>query len=166
LSEGAVVARAKSTEASVNGSLSSVSLDHLACLLRHWAWADEAMTRFERELASGWEYDEDPMADHPFGAYYSWCALLCCFTEAVLEHHLLSASQLDAIREDLEASLPALRASRQLLFVIPASLEQHPRIADLVRDNHPLSRLRRLHQAFGEALRQEQVSREVNLLDP
>jgi hypothetical protein len=30
---------------------SDASLDRLACLLRHWTSADEAMVRFERELA-------------------------------------------------------------------------------------------------------------------
>ena len=51
--------------------------------------------RFERELANGWEYDEDPPADHLLGAYYHWCALLCGFGEAALEHGLLAASQLE-----------------------------------------------------------------------
>jgi hypothetical protein len=79
--------------APVNGSLKSASLDRLACLLRHWAWADEARTAFDRELASGWDYDDDPMSDHPFGSYYHWCALLCGFSEAALEHGLLSPLQ-------------------------------------------------------------------------
>jgi hypothetical protein len=73
------------------------------CLFRHWTWANEAMARFEQELAGGWENDEDPVADHPFGAYYHWCALLCGFSEAALEQGLLSTLQLDAIRRDLEA---------------------------------------------------------------
>jgi hypothetical protein len=150
----------------VNGSLKNASLDRLVCLLRHWTWADEAMLRFERELADGWDFDEDPVADHPFGAYYHWCALLCGFSDAALEHGLLSTLQLDAIRQDLEASLPGLRACRQLLVVIPASLEQHPAVVDLLRDDETLSRLRRLHQAFGEALREEHMSRELDLLDP
>ena len=124
------------------------------------------MARFERELAGGWEFDEDPVADHPFGAYYHWCALLCGFSEAALEHGLLSTLQLAAIRRDLEASLPRLRACRQLLVVIPASLEEHPRIVDLLRHDEMLGRLRRLHHAFGEALREEQMSRELDLLDP
>src|SRR5688500_8300366 len=42
---------------------------------------------------------------------------------AALEHGLLSPFQLEPIRQDLEASLPGLRACRQLLVVIPASLE-------------------------------------------
>ena len=141
-------------EASVNGSLKGTSINRLACLFRHWTWADEAMARFEQELANGWEYEEDPRADHLFGAYYHWCALLCGFSEAALEHGLLPESQLDALRPDLETSLPVLRACRQLLVVIPTSREEHPRIVDLLRDVETLGRLRRVHYAFGEALRE------------
>ena len=104
-----------------NGSLTSASADRLTCLLRHWTWADEARARFEQELANGWDDNEEPVADHPFGAYYHWCALLCGLSEAALEHGLLSPWQLEAIRGDLEDSLPGLRACRQLLVVIPAS---------------------------------------------
>jgi hypothetical protein len=150
----------------VNGSLRDASFDRLACLLRHWTWADEAMATFDRELANGWDYDDDPMSDHPFGAFYHWCALLCAFGEAALEHGLLSRFQLEPIRQDLEATLPGLRACRQLLVVIPASLEEHPRVVDVLRDGETLPRLRRVHQAFGEALRKEQVSREIDSLDP
>jgi hypothetical protein len=107
----------------VDGPWRNASADRLACLFRHWTWADEALVRFERELADGWDYDEDPVADHPFGAYYHWCALLCGLSEAALEHGVFSTSPLDAIRQDLEVSLPRLRACRQLLVVIPASLE-------------------------------------------
>jgi len=153
------------TSTPTNGSLSDASLDRLACLLRHWTWADEAMATFDRELANGWDYDDDPMADHPFGAYYRWCALLCAFGEAAIDHGLLSLLQLEPIRQDLEASLPGLRSCRQLLVVIPASLEEHPRIVNLLRDGETLSRLRHVHQAFGEALRNEQVSREIDSLD-
>jgi hypothetical protein len=160
------MARGEAAEMLVNGSLSNASLDRLACLLRHWTWADEAKARFEQQLARGWEYDEDPVADHPFGAYYHWCALLCGLSEAALEHGLLSTRQLGAIRQDLEASLLGLRACRQLLVVIPASSEEHPRIADLLRDDEMVGRLRRLHHAFGEALHEEQMSRELDLLDP
>jgi hypothetical protein len=149
-------------EALVNGSLQQASFNRLACLFRHWTWADEALAEFERELGNGWEYDEDPLADHPFGAYYHWCALLCGFSEAALEHGLLSAPQLDALRSDLEASLPRLRACRQLLVMIPASLEEHPRIVDLLRDVEMLDCLRRLHYAFGEALREERTCRELD----
>ena len=117
------------------------------------------------ELAGGWDDGEEAAADHPFGAYYHWCALLCGFSEEALEHGLLSPLQLDAIGTDLAASLPGLQARRQLLVVIPASLEEHPRVLDLLRDDATLGRLRRLHQAFGEALRQEQLSRELELLD-
>jgi hypothetical protein len=70
------------------------------------------------------------------------------------------------LRPDLEASLPGLRACRQLLVVIPASREEHPRIVNLLRDVETLGRLRRVHYAFGEALREEQMSRELDVLDP
>jgi hypothetical protein len=150
------------TGAPFEGSLREASLDRLACLLRHWAWADEARTAFDRDLASGWD-DDDPMSDHPFGSYYHWCALLCAFSEAALEHGLLSPLQLDAVRRDLEVSLPGLRACRRLLVVIPASLEQ-PRLLDLLRDEETLGRLRRVHTAFGTALREERLSREVDSL--
>jgi hypothetical protein len=156
------MANRMAVEAGVNGSLKGASVDRLACLFRHWTWADEALTRFERELSNGWEYDEDPLADHPFGAYYHWCALLCGFSEAALEHGLLSRLQLEALRPELEASLPALRACRQLLVVIPATLEE-PRIVDVLRDDEALGRLRRVHYAFGEALRAEQMSRQLEL---
>ena len=147
------------------GPLSAASADRLVCLLRHWTWADEAMTRFNRELADGWDDEDDPMSDHPFGAYYHWCALLCGFGEAALDQRILSPSQLEPIRQDLEASLPGLRACRQLLVVIPASLEEQPPIVDLLRDGERLARLRRVHTAFGDALRKEQVSREIDSLD-
>jgi hypothetical protein len=148
------------------GSLKEASFNRLACLFRHWTWAHEAMAQFERELADGWEYDKDPHGDHLFGAYYHWCALLCGFCEAALEHGFLSDSQMDALRSDLEASLPGLRACRQLLVEIPASREDHPRIVDLLRDDETLGRLRRVHYAFGDALREEQMSRELDVLDP
>jgi len=151
--------------APVNGSLRNASLDRLACLLRHWAWADEARSAFDRELANGWDDDDDPLSDHPFGSYYHWCALLCGFSEAALEHGLLSPFQLDPIRQDLEVSLPGLRACRQLLVVIPASLEEQPRILDLLSDEETLGRLRRVHKAFGKALREERLSREIDSLD-
>ena len=144
------------------GLLREASINRLACLFRHWTWANEAMTRFERELANGWEYDEEVLADHPFGAYYHWCALLCGFTEAALEHKLLSNDRLDEVRQDLEASLPGLRACRQLLVVIPESLEEHPKIVNLLRDGQTLGRLRRIHEAFGEALREEQKARDLD----
>ena len=44
---------ANAVEASVNGSLKDASVNRLACLSRHWTWADEAMAQFERELANG-----------------------------------------------------------------------------------------------------------------
>ena len=148
----------------VSGSLKDASLDRLACLLRHWAWADEARAAFVRELANGWVDEDDPMSDHPFGSYYHWCALLCGFSEAALEHGLLPPFRLAAIRRDLEVSLSGLRACRQLLVVIPASLEE-PRVLDLIRDEETLGRLRRVHNAFGEALREERLSREIDSLD-
>ena len=150
---------------SVNGSLKDASLDRLTCLLRHWAWAEEARTTFDRELVGGWDYNDDPLFDHPFGSYYHWCALLCGFSEAALEHGLLAPFQLDAIRRDLEVSLPGLRACRRLLVVIPTSLEDHPRILDLFRDDETLGRLRRIHASFGDALREERLLREIDSLD-
>jgi hypothetical protein len=154
-----------STHANADGSLKDASLARLACLMRHWAWADEARTAFEREMANGWENDGDPMSDHPFGSYYHWCALLCGFTDAALGHELLSPFQLETIRRDLELSLPGLQACRHALVVIPASLDEQPRILDLLRDEETLDRLRRIHEAFGEALREERLSRELDSLD-
>jgi hypothetical protein len=55
--------------------------------------------------------------------------LLCAFGEAALDHGLLSPLQLDPIRQDMEVSLPGLRACRQLLVVIPDSLEEHPPVS-------------------------------------
>jgi hypothetical protein len=153
------------TETSQNVSLAEASINRLACLVRHWSWADEARERFEGALVNGWEYDDDPHADRLFGAYYHWCALLCGFGEAALEHGFLSLSRLHRLRADLEACLPELQASRQLLVVIPSSREEHPRLVDLLRDEEPLHRLRRIHHAFGEALREEQAAREYDLLD-
>lgn len=72
---------------------------------------------------------------------------------------------LDAIRDDLEATIPWLRVCRKRLFDVPTSPEPNPKIADLHRDTGTLTRLRRLHRAFGEAFRNEQVSREVDSLD-
>ena len=149
----------------VETSLKDASVDRLACLIRHWTWAHEAMERFEREMADGWNYDDDPMADHPFGSYYHWCALLCGFSEAALERGLLSPSQLDTIRHDLDACLAGLRACRQLLVVIPSTLDEQPRVVDLLGDEETLARLRRVHDAFGGALREERMSREIDSLD-
>ena len=152
------------TEASER-SLSGASRDRLACVLRHWVWADEALTRFERELADGWEeQDSDPMSDHPFGAYYHWCALLCGLAEAARDGGLLSPSQLDPIRGDLEAAFGELQRCRNLLLAIPASMEEQPRIVDLLHDER-LSRLRRLHRAFGDVVREERTAREIASLD-
>jgi hypothetical protein len=153
-------------EASDVGSLGSASIERLACLSRHWAWADEAKARFEQELARGWEDGESPISDHPFGAYYHWCALLCGLGEVALEDGLLSPMRQQSVSGDLEAGLPELRRCRQLLVVIPASLEQRPRVVDLLREGEALDRLRRIHAAFGEVLQEERMRREVNLLDP
>jgi hypothetical protein len=90
---------------------------------------------------------------------------LCGFSEAALEHGLLSTPQLDALRRDLEVTLPGLRACRQLLMVIPASLEEQPRVVDLLRDEETLGRLRRVHRTFGDALREERMWREIDSLD-
>jgi hypothetical protein len=38
-------------------------------------------------------------------------------------------------------------------------------VVDLLRDGETLPRLRRVHLAFGEALRKEHVSREIDSLD-
>jgi hypothetical protein len=150
-------AGAASTAAATRGPLHEASVDRLAALQRHWAWADEAMVRFDRELAKGWDYD-DRMTIHPFGAYAHWCALLCAFAEGALGHALLPLPRLETIRPDLEASVPTLRSCRHLLTVVPASLDEHPRIVDLIHDE-TLPRLRRIHRAFGEALRDEHASR-------
>jgi hypothetical protein len=152
-------------EVPLRRSVKGPSINRLACLLRHWTWADEARARFERELANGWEYDDDPLADHLLGPYYHWCALLCGFSEAALEGGLLSGSTPNALRADVEACLPELRACRQLLVVVPASREEYPRIVNLLRDDETLHRLRRLHAAFGAALREERMSRELDFLD-
>ncbi len=133
--------------------------------MRHWTWADEAMARFDQELIVGWDYEDDPMSDHPFGSYYHWCALLCGFSEAALEGGLLSSPELEPIRHDIEATLPGLKACRQLLVNIPESLEKQPRIGDLLRDRQQLGRLRRVHEAFGNALRAEHVLRGVDSMD-
>ena len=158
------VANGVAADTRPSGALKDASTNRLTCLQRHWTWANEAMMQFERELAAGWDDNEDPLADHPFGAYLHWCALLCGFSEAALDHGLLPELQLEPLRADLEASLPGLRACRQLLVVIPASLEEHPRIVDLLRDEETRDRLRRIHSAFGEALREEHLSRELEWL--
>ena len=153
------------TGAQQNESLRDASIDRLACLLRHWTWADEALMRFEQELAAGWVYDEDLVADRPFGSYYHWCALLCGLSEAALKHGLLSSLQLHALRPDLDASIGDLHACRQLLVEIPNSFEEHPRIVDILHDRERLERLRRVHRTFGDLLRQERTAREIDSLD-
>jgi hypothetical protein len=115
------------------------------------------MARFDRELAKGWGYG-DRMTVHPFGAYAHWCALLCAFAEGALAHSLLAAPQLDRIRADLEATVPTLRSCRHLLTIVPVTVDEHPRFADLIHDG-TVPRLRRIHRAFGDALREEQAAR-------
>src|SRR3954447_4893781 len=88
---------------------------------------------------------------------------LCC--AAWVRPRLSTGFCPPSIRQDLEAGMPVLKACRQLLIVVPASLEEHPLIVTLVRDGDTLPRLRRLHHAFGEALREEQASREIDSLD-
>jgi hypothetical protein len=46
-----------------------------------------------------------------------------------------------------------------------ARLEEQPHVVDLLRDEPTLGRLRRVHEAFGEALREERMSREIDSLD-
>lgn len=148
-----------------NGSIRTGAGERFACLSRHWAWTDEAMSRFERELADGWTYDEDLAADHPFGALYHWCALLSTFSEAALADGLLSPSQFASIRADLDDSRPGLQACRSLLLTIPSTIESHPLLLELVRDDDRLGRLRRVHQAFADAMRGKGVSREVQAIE-
>lgn len=150
----------------MTGSLQNASSDRLACLFRHWVWADEAKKRFEFEISDGWADDEELLADHPFGAYYHWCALLCGLGEAALENGLLSAARLGPAGADLEGALPRLRACRQFLIAIPSSLEEQPRFVDLIRDETALDQLRRVHDTIGNALRDERIARDVASLDP
>ena len=150
---------------SERGSLRHASWDRLGCLLRHWTWANEAMATFDEELSGAWTGDDDPMADHPFGAFYHWCALLCALGDAAVAHELLSPAQLESVRQDLHVCWPVLRRCQQLLVAVPASLEEHPRLVDLARDTVILPRLRRLHEAFGDAVREERAVREIESLD-
>ena len=148
--------------------LKHLSIDRLSCLLRHWAWADEARSRFERELQAFPDEHARAVAgsaERPLGAYYAWCAMLCAIGEAALHDGLAYHPPLDGIRDDLDAIIPWLRVCRKRLFEVPATAETHPKIADLHRDTATLNRLRRMHRAFGEAFRNEQVSREVDSLD-
>jgi hypothetical protein len=52
-----------------------------------------------------------------------------------------------------------------LLVVVPASLEEQPRVVDLLGDKETLGRRRRVHEAIGEALREERMSQEIDSLD-
>ena len=44
------MAAGSTAETQVNGSLRNAPVDRLACLVRHWTWADEALGRFEQQL--------------------------------------------------------------------------------------------------------------------
>jgi hypothetical protein len=157
------------SEAEYTGQpLKHLSIERLRCLLRHWSWADEARTRFERELASfPSDYDRPAgaSADRPIGAYYHWCALLCALGDAADGHNLTNHAPLDTIHDDLRSLLPWLRVCRKSLFDVPASPEPHPTLGDLHRDQDTVTRLRRVHRAFGDAFRNEQVSRDIDALD-
>jgi hypothetical protein len=148
-----------------HGGLKTVSLNRLVCLSRHWAWADEARGRFERTLSSGWDDECDPLADRMIGAYYHWCALLCGIGEAAIDDDLLAPGQRDAVAADLHACLSLLRRCRQVLVTIPTSREEQPRLVDVLRDGDTLRRLRHVHDVFGDALRDEQGTRDMEFLD-
>ena len=76
----------RNSEAEYTGQpLKGLSFDRLTCLLRHWAWADEARQRFERELAAFPDDSTPGSAGNPdriLGAYYHWCAMLCALGDA------------------------------------------------------------------------------------
>jgi hypothetical protein len=143
--------------------LAALSTSRLVCLHRHWKWADDAKARFDRQRSGGWEYDDDPQADHLFGAYYQWCTLLCGVGDAVLEHGV--PAPFEAVEHDLRACLPVLRAARQVLLVVPIAREPQPRIVDLLRDEEMLRCIGRVHVAIGGALRDEQASRTSGVAD-
>jgi hypothetical protein len=159
----------RNSEAEYTGQpLKGLSFDRLTCLLRHWAWADEARQRFERELAAFPDDSTPGSAGNPdriLGAYYHWCAMLCALGDAAEGDALIDYAPLDSIRDDLQATLAWLRACRKRLVDVPSSSESHPTLADLHRDKDTLRRLRRIHRALGDAFRIEQVSREVDSLD-
>ena len=142
-----------------------VSGHRLACLARHWAWADGARSRLDRALADGWDVEQDPAGDHLFEAYYQWCALLCALIEAVLDGELVSSDQLETVRSDVELVLPTLRRCRDVLLVIPATREERPRVGDLLRDDgSTLERIRRIHGLFGATVAKEQRSRIADVI--
>jgi hypothetical protein len=154
---------AREASQSVNGSLRHASVNRLACLVRHWAWADEALARVELQLA-GTAWPPDPSSDHTLGTYCYWGVLLGSFSDEALEKGLLSTSQLAAIRGDLEASRAVLHACRQLLRLASDSPEEQQRQGCPLRDEETHGRLRRIHEAFGRALREERSSREIDSL--
>ena len=157
--------RALTTSTPGSHPLRHVSLDRLTCLLRHWTWADEARGRFEQEL-SDVEDDSTLVADRPFGALHHWSALLCALSEVALDDGLLSRARREALLDDIESSLPRLRESRKLLISIPHSFERRPMVIDLTRNSDAVERMRRIHQAFGQALSEEEALRELASLDP
>ena len=149
----------------MNGSLKGASINRLACLFRHWTWADEAW----RDSSESWQRMGVPTKIR-LPIIYSvrtTIGVRCCAVSA------RRRSSTDFCRgRGWTRSVPTskrvclvLQACRQLLVVIPASREEHPRIVDLFRDDEMLGRLRRVHCAFGEALREEQMSRELDFLD-
>jgi hypothetical protein len=144
-------------------ALSRSSIDRFACLVRHWAWADAARARFERERSLGWEGDADPFAHRLFGSYYLWCALLCGLFDTALEDDLLSPSQMATLQPDLDACLPILHAGRHILVAVPRTREGDPRIIDLLRGDGALSCLRRVHGRLGAVLLEEQATRSRGL---
>lgn len=70
--------------------------------------------------------------------------------------HMLSGSLI---------SLGVLIATGGPTAVVAQSVIVDTRLVDLLRDEDSLRRIRRVHHAFGEALRDEQMSRDVNFLD-
>jgi hypothetical protein len=147
------------------GAFRHVSFNHLACLLRHWLWAEDARTRFEGARGQGWEQDVDPGADRLYGAFYQWCALLCGVAESAGRGDISNEPGGEVSSHDLDTSLPVLQAGRDVLAVVPTTREGHPRIIDLLREGETLQRLRRVHRGCGEALRREQDARERDMLD-
>ena len=93
-------------------------------------------------------------------------ALLCAFGD---QRSIMDSCRPFSSSRSGRTSRPVclcLTDCRQLLVVIPASLQEHPRIVDLLRDGETIPRLRCVHEAFDEALRREQVTRETDSLDP
>ena len=143
----------------------TATVDRLSCLVRHWAWAHEAMSRFDREVAEGQAPEDGAAVDRSTGAFCHWCALLSGFSEAALAGQFLAPPQLARVHADLTASLSDLQSCRTLLMIVPSSDQAHQQVVESLRDPVRLARLRRLHWVFGDAIRYELVSREIDLLD-